>query len=56
MNGVYIHHIPWSLRVRIPALQANAQAAQDIQATMLKSGRRNLGRDQPPDRQRSNLL
>jgi hypothetical protein len=36
MNNYYIHHIPRRLRVRIAALKANAEAAQELQATMLE--------------------
>jgi hypothetical protein len=36
VNNYYIHQTTRRLRVRIPALKANAKVAQELQATMLE--------------------
>jgi hypothetical protein len=36
VNNYYIHHTTRRLRVRIPALKANAKVAQELQAAMLE--------------------
>jgi hypothetical protein len=36
VNNYYIHHTARRLRVRIPALKANAKVVQELQATMLE--------------------